>query len=69
LIEFFGGETELYNLADDIGEDNNLADTYPEIRQDLQAELHGWLDSVSAIKPRPNPDWKPWQNPDLCPED
>ena len=69
LIEFFGDETELYNLADDIGEQKNLVETHPEILQELQTELHGWLDAVNAIEPRPRPDWEPWQDPNLCAED
>lgn len=69
LIEFFGGETELYNLVDDIGEQRNHAKTHPEIRQELQSELHEWLDAVNAITPRPNPDWKPWHDPKLNAEE
>lgn len=69
LIEFFEGEIELYNLTHDISEDNNLADEHPDIVKEMLKELHAWLDEVHAIKPNPNPDWKPWRDKDLNPLD
>ncbi|MBT3603411.1 MAG: DUF4976 domain-containing protein, partial [Candidatus Latescibacteria bacterium] len=62
LIEFFeSGHFELYNLRDDIGEDNDLADTLPDVRDRLKAMLHTWRDSVEAKIPEMNPDFEPWQ--------
>lgn len=44
LIRFPGDEpTELYNLADDIGEKNNLAKQHPEKVQQLEKLLDAWL--------------------------
>lgn len=69
LIEFFEGEIELYNLTHDISEDHNVADEHPEMVKELLDELHAWQDEVHAIKPKPNPDWKPWRDEDLNPLD
>ncbi|WP_205702916.1 sulfatase [Botryobacter ruber] len=49
LIEFFDkNEVQLYNLKEDIGEENDLAKQYPEKVKELQAELSGWRTSVGA---------------------
>lgn len=49
LIEFFDtGEIELYNLADDIGEQNNLAEEYPDIRQAMLGKLINWRKELGA---------------------
>ncbi len=69
LIEFFEGGMELYDLENDISEQNNLAGRYPERVKKLLAELHTWQDEVNAIKPVPNPDWHPWLDTDLNPLD
>jgi hypothetical protein len=37
---------ELYNLQNDPGEIKNLADEYPEIVEEMQAELRNWQESV-----------------------
>ncbi|MEN1681984.1 MAG: sulfatase [Planctomycetota bacterium] len=39
---------ELYNLASDVGEANNLAATQPEVVAKLGAELMAWLDNANA---------------------
>ncbi|MBL7141467.1 MAG: sulfatase [Planctomycetes bacterium] len=60
LIEFFeDGRLELYNLAEDIGEAKNLADTMREKAQALRTKLHAWLTSLNAPLPEPNPDHDP----------
>lgn len=46
------GHLELYNLADDIGETNNLAAKEPDRAQRLLMKLREWRESVSA--PMPN---------------
>lgn len=62
LIEFFeSGHVELYNLREDIGEENDLADELPEVRDRLKTMLHAWRDSVEAKIPEVNPDFEPWQ--------
>jgi len=40
--------TALYNLDEDIGEKNNLAQKYPKIFKELQAELEVWEKYVDA---------------------
>ncbi len=60
LIEFFeDNHCELYNLADDIGEKNDLASGKPEILDDLRSRLYAWRHSVGAQMPTPNPDHDP----------
>ena len=60
LIEFFtDSRLELYNLKDDIGEKNNLAQTKPQIAKRLQQKLDAWRKSVNAAMPKPNPDFDP----------
>jgi arylsulfatase A len=52
LIEHFDtGQTELYNLADDISEKNNLAVTDPEKAAGLQGLLNVWRKEVGAKIP------------------
>lgn len=54
LIEFFEtGEFELYDLAVDLGEGNNLASKYPEIANDLRSRLEAWRNEAGAKMPRP----------------
>ena len=56
LIEFFeDGRTELYNLAADIGESQDRAQTDAKRRADLHAILKSWRISVDAQLPRHNP--------------
>ena len=58
LIAFYDdGRLELYNLAEDIGETNNLAETMPEKAQALQAKLVQWRTDVGAEMPVSNPDF------------
>lgn len=52
LIENFeNGDVELYNLMDDIGETNNLAEIYPDIKFDLLKELKNWQKKYKALIP------------------
>ena len=69
LIEFFEGEIKLFNLKEDISEDNDLAELHPDLVDSMLAELHAWQDEVNAINPKPNPDWEPWRDADLNPLD
>lgn len=60
LIETFDPEgVELYNLADDLGETNNLAAANPELAGELRRELDAWRQDVGAEMMRPNPDYDP----------
>jgi arylsulfatase A-like enzyme len=59
LIEFYEDErVELYNLKDDIGEKNNLAEQLPEKTAELKKMLHDWRNSVNAQMPQPNPNYR-----------
>jgi len=42
---------ELFNIANDIGEQNNLADKHPDIRNHLTEELYAYLQEVHAQFP------------------
>ena len=60
MIEFFEhGEKELFNLAIDPGESNNLALTESAKVAELAAALAEWRDRVGARLPVPNPDFDP----------
>jgi uncharacterized sulfatase len=60
LIEFYGeGKLELYNLAKDVGEKNNLAAMMREKAARLQRKLGKWRGSVDAKMPTANPDYDP----------
>ncbi|MDB5323314.1 MAG: sulfatase [Phycisphaerales bacterium] len=59
-IEFFDtGETELYNLNDDLGESKNLAKEMPEKAAELHAKLKAWRHEVNAQMPQANPAYDP----------
>ena len=49
----------LYNLADDIGEQNNLADRYPERVQQLDRMIEDYIVGAAVVTPPPNPDFDP----------
>ena len=59
LIRFFeDGEEELYNLKDDIGEKNDLADALPAKRAEMSKLLDEWIKSTNAPVPTErNPDF------------
>jgi len=60
LIEFFDpGIVELYNLAEDMSENNNLADDMPEKVSEMLEELHSWQKEVGAKGMDPNPAFDP----------
>ena len=54
-------QPELYNLANDIHEDNNLAVSNPGKTAELLAKLDDWRASVQAQMPTRNPDYDPDQ--------
>ncbi len=58
LIEFFEDDhVELYNLADDLAEQHDLASSQPEQAQELRDQLHAWRASVDAKMPSRNPNY------------
>lgn len=50
---------ELYNLEDDIGETNNLADRMPQKVKALDALIDRFVEQTAARYPRPNPSYDP----------
>ncbi|MEM9828893.1 MAG: sulfatase/phosphatase domain-containing protein, partial [Planctomycetota bacterium] len=61
LIEYLDGtgDLELYHLADDLGETQNLAQRNPGRAKSLKNQLGKWRESVSARMPIPNPAYDP----------
>ena len=60
LIEFYeDGKRELYNLKEDVGEEQNLAGKMPEKAKELHQLLKDWRKAVDAQMPTPNPDYVP----------
>ena len=58
LIEFFeDNRVELYNLKNDLEEENDLFEVYPEKAEELKQMLHNWRKDVKAQMPYPNPDY------------
>lgn len=56
LLEYFeDGRLELYNLATDLSEHENLAAKQPERAAELRERLHAWRRSVDAALPTANP--------------
>jgi arylsulfatase A-like enzyme len=59
-IEFLeDNHVELYNLAEDRAEENDLAQDVPEKVQELRNRLDHWRASVGAKPAVPNPDYDP----------
>ncbi|ANQ52592.1 sulfatase [Flammeovirga sp. MY04] len=50
-------EVELYNLSDDIGEQNNLSDTHKKMKKKMLKSLEAHLDKVKADLPTDNPNF------------
>lgn len=53
------GDVELYQISEDIGETQNLAQEKKGRAADLQRKLNLWRQSVSARMPIPNPHYDP----------
>lgn len=49
----------LYNLREDIGETNNLADAQPELVQELDGLIEEFLKRTKAVRPIVNPEFDP----------
>lgn len=59
LVENYeNGKTELFNLANDVGEKNDLSKTHPEKLKDLRDKFRAWQKEVRANMPPPNPDFQ-----------
>ena len=60
LIEFYeDGHVELYNLKDDISEQNDLSKEKPELAAELLSRLKEWRISCDAKMPVMNKYYKP----------
>lgn len=60
LIEWYEDmRVELYDLKTDKGEHHDLATAHPEKAAELRTMLHRWRESVGAVMPTANPDYKP----------
>ena len=64
LLQFYEtGERMLFNLKTDLAERNDIAKTNPEITADLGNRLKSYLAAVGAAMPKPNPEYKPGDEP------
>ena len=64
LIEWYeDGQTELYNLKDDLSEQKDLATTRPEKTAELRRMLHAWHSEMDAKMPvgEPRNDFQTWR--------
>jgi arylsulfatase A-like enzyme len=58
LLEYFeNGTVQLFNLNDDLSEQNDLSKMHPEIVQHLQAKLLKWRNEVGAKMMSRNPNY------------
>jgi arylsulfatase A len=59
LIHFYDPERiELYNLSNDLSEQNNLVKKMPELKDELLQNLRNWLESNDPIMHTMNPNYK-----------
>lgn len=60
LIQYYeDGRLELYNITEDIGEQNNLVDQQPKKTEAMADQLRQWLTRVDATMPSSNPNFDP----------
>lgn len=73
LIEYYENfNVQLFNLKNDPGEQNDLAETEPEKANELREMLHEWRKDVDAQMMEPNPEYDPsvsWLDYALSDED
>lgn len=59
LIEFFEDEhIELYNLREDISENNDLSEKKPQLVEKMRNKLKHWRENVEALIPEKNPEYR-----------
>jgi len=59
LIEFYeDGHVELYNIAKDISESQDVSGQYPDIAKSMKAQLARWREETHAVMPAENPRWQ-----------
>ncbi len=60
LLQYYeDGRVELYHLAEDLGEAEDLSARLPDKARMLRERLNAWLSSASAQLPVPNPGYRP----------
>ena len=60
LLEYFeNGTVQLFDLANDIGEQNDLSKIEVQKTKELTDTLHQWRKDVAAQMMKPNPDYDP----------
>jgi arylsulfatase A-like enzyme len=60
LLDYFeNGTVQLFNLANDIGEQYDLSKIEVQKTKELTEKLHRWREDVSAQMMNPNPDYDP----------
>lgn len=59
VIHYENNKMELFNLADDLAESNDLAEKYPEKVKEMKAILDAKLKDSNAKFPTKNPDYDP----------
>lgn len=58
LMHYDGEPSELYNLKEDLSEENDIAPKMPEKVKELEEHLHQWLKETNAKMPKKNPDYE-----------
>ena len=48
------GELQLYNLGDDLSEENDLSQRNPELRDRMFKDLKEWMDANDVLTPSPH---------------
>src|SRR5690606_310152 len=59
IKRYQGNRYELFNLADDPRETEDVAARFPDRVSQLDGQLAGWLEGVDAALPEVNPDYSP----------
>ena len=59
------GETQLFDLENDIGERHNVAQQNPELAESMKEQLFAYLTEIEAQMPEKNPQYDPANPPSL----
>jgi arylsulfatase A len=60
LVEFYEqNRRELYRLSEDPRENRNISDQHADVVTELAAALEQWRNEVGALRPTPNPAYRP----------
>lgn len=59
LLEYFENKTvQLYNLKEDLSEQNDISASNPKKADELRTKLHQWRAKINAQMMEPNPEYK-----------